>query len=159
MNAAATSTPATSTRFIVLTIETELRTMRGAIKAEQLEAAQKAARALADVGHKVSLRWETSPAAGDDTLTRALMAATAFGAGGRAVAYRLIRTEEGAEVVWLIMETEAGRGYGLAFNRAWTKCDNLFGGPVRGKYMWGLKRLQGCPVAPGATITQDWTAL
>lgn len=155
----ATETTATQTRFIVLTIITETRTHRASIPAEQIELAQKAARALADVGHKVTLRWETSPVESDDTLTRALMAAAMFPAGGRPVAYRRIQTEAGADVVWLVMETSPGRGYGLVFNRNWKECSNMFGGPARGKYQWGLKRLMQCPPVEGAIITQAWTAL
>ena len=78
---------------------------------DDLGAAQRDARTLLDAGCTVSLRRAaegTEQAVdGDVVIALAKHARDARFAGDRAVAYRVIRTEAGATVVWLMLAGEA----------------------------------------------------
>lgn len=148
----------------VLTVTLASGTFAAVYTADDLGAAQRDARTLLDAGHTVSLRRAaegTEQAVdGDVVIALAKHARDTRFAGDRPVAYRVIRTEVGATVVWLMLAGETrGRGYIIHSSRAFDSMQSVSGAPTQGLYMYGFARLRTVQPVESAAIVRDWTAL
>lgn len=152
-----TATATETTRFATLSIvRTSGRTIRASVTGDKIELIKAAARALADAGVEVSLKWGATPAGVSLNVAQALVAAGEY--DGSAVAYRLLNNAAGEEVVWVLMETSTGRGYIAAWYPPASRMQVITNRPTNPRYEFGLARLRKHEPIEGAVITQDWVS-
>lgn len=134
---------------------------------DALDIAKRDARTIADRGAAVSLKRISIEAAESQEMTGEIVIALAKFArderfnNDRVISYRIITTEAGVPVVWLMIASndKNGRGYIVHSSRTFDSMEVVSGAPTHGLYMWGFARLSKIEPIETATIAQDWTVL